>query len=85
MPGNFQLPADLIWRAHYNTALRANHGPTTVHGASFYEISLAIICRRINRALAQAAGAAEPIPGIGPTGEVKKVHGNFNSPKAGGR
>jgi gluconolactonase len=26
---------------------------------------------------AQAAGAAEKIPGIGPTGDVKKVHGNF--------
>jgi gluconolactonase len=27
--------------------------------------------------VAQFALAAEPIPGIGPTGEVKKVHGNF--------
>jgi gluconolactonase len=26
---------------------------------------------------AHVARAAEPIPGIGPTGEVKKVHGNF--------
>lgn len=28
-------------------------------------------------ALASAALAADPIPGIGPAGEVKKVHGNF--------
>jgi gluconolactonase len=27
--------------------------------------------------LAQTAASAEKIPGIGPTGEVKKVHGNF--------
>jgi gluconolactonase len=36
-----------------------------------------ISCLALAALLAQSAAAAEKIPGIGPTGEVKKVHGNF--------